>query len=379
VSLGVNAGSVISRCRLVCPNPTCSGRLDLVADASGEPALRCRACQDVFPIVNRQLPVLTPKPALTLARAALELRRAADRQRGRLAELAEAAQRLPGRRPVLEQIASGVLVNLEFLSGLLEEVTPYVVTRAVVEVAADLGTDEHQGYGPAKVFEYMRRDWSGAAETEAEVTALSAAIWRLLEGDRGVPRRVLFLGAGTGRLAEDIADKGCDVTAIDVSFPMLASAHRRRVAPIRLCEVRTVNVRTRSDHCRFYRAAPAPPRKGRKPVAYALADLRSPPFFGASFDAVVSAYTSDVAPLDELLPGVSRVLPPGGVFIHVGPFGHHFRDTAWHLCAADWIAELESRGYRTEHSEWLETTHLASAADLFTSRVQNLLFRGRKL
>jgi ubiquinone/menaquinone biosynthesis C-methylase UbiE len=103
------------------------------------------------------------------------------------------------------------------------------------------------------------------------------------------PRRILDLATGTGSVAIELAERGYEVTGVDLSEPMLEQARRKaHGADLDL---------------RFLQAD--------------AAELRFPP---ASFDAAVSLYDSlnyilEPERLQRAFDGMAAALAPGGAFI----------------------------------------------------------------
>jgi SAM-dependent methyltransferase len=71
----------------------------------------------------------------------------------------------------------------------------------------------------ARYYDLLYRDKDYAAE--------AADALRRIHGQSPQARRILELGCGTGLHAIELARRGCDVTGIDISEPMLESARQR--------------------------------------------------------------------------------------------------------------------------------------------------------
>ena len=111
--------------------------------------------------------------------------------------------------------------------------------------------------------------------------ALHPVVVRLL-GDG--PGRLLDVGCGTGARTAGLAERGWDVTGVDLSADMLRRARERGLDVIQ-------------------------------------ADAAVLPFDDATFDAVVSTWThTDVPDFAAVVREVARVLQPSGPFVYAG--GH---------------------------------------------------------
>jgi SAM-dependent methyltransferase len=98
------------------------------------------------------------------------------------------------------------------------------------------------------------------------------------------PGKLLDVGCGTGAHTAGLADRGWDVTGVDVSEDMLRRARERGLSVVH-------------------------------------ADAAALPFENASFDAVVSMWThTDVSDFPPVVAEVARVLRPTGPFVYAG--GH---------------------------------------------------------
>jgi ubiquinone/menaquinone biosynthesis C-methylase UbiE len=122
-------------------------------------------------------------------------------------------------------------------------------------------------------------DWYDA---EFQPAPLEDEAWELLTRLLGEPRgSLLDVGCGTGSHAAALAERGWDVTGLDVSRDMLRRAEARGV--------RTVQ-----------------------------ADAAALPFEEASFDAAISVFTNtDLDDLGAVVREIARVLRPGAPLVYL--------------------------------------------------------------
>lgn len=122
-------------------------------------------------------------------------------------------------------------------------------------------------------------DWY---DTEFQPTPLESETWEMLARLLGEPTgSLLDVGCGTGSFTAALAERGWDVTGIDISEDMLRRAEARGVHAVQ-------------------------------------ADAASLPFESASFDAAVSVFTStDIDDLGAVAREIVRVLRPGAPLVYV--------------------------------------------------------------
>lgn len=123
-------------------------------------------------------------------------------------------------------------------------------------------------------------DWY---DTEFQPAPLESETWQTLAGLLGDPAGSLIdVGCGTGGYAAALAERGWDVTGVDVSEDMLRRAEAKGVRTVR-------------------------------------ADAAALPFADASFDAAISIFThTDLDDFARVVGEVVRVLRPGAPFVYVG-------------------------------------------------------------
>jgi carnosine N-methyltransferase len=358
---------------LACPLASCRSRGSRLRAARSR-HLACPTCGRIYPVIDGTLPVVTPDPARHLASEAIRLRRDLDWLRDQAALLSAGARRFPRRAAVHERTREALGKTVSLLEEILDSLLAQVDRRALVEAAARPGAVETGSYGARRLTPLLRRDFGGERESELEVRTLTEAVRTELRRADTPPRRILVLGCGVGRLAEELAADGNDVCAIDLSPVLLTVALQMRVRPLELCDLQTRNARDASAQGYLFTVGQAAPAGAAGQVSYAVADATAMPFEDASWPAVVSVYFTDVVPLSRLLPELWRVLEPRGRFVHVGPLGYHFDDLAEHLSAETLLEELRAGGLAAGPARWVTSTHMRARNALNAGWFENLVF-----
>ena len=359
-----------------CPRSTCRAALQPSVTPEGG-ALVCPACAERYPLMGT-LPVLAPQPARHLAVEAIRLRRDLGwfQQQGGL--LASAEQRFPRRAAARRRVRSALERTSSCFIEILATLVSHVDRAAVVEVAAQPFRDG-DAYGARRICSLLRRDFGGEPEGEAESGSLVCAVREELNACRAPSHRVLVLGCGAGRLAEELASDGAAVTAIDLSAVLLLAALRLRDRPLELCDLQTRNARDAASQARIFTARPRGRRApSSRAVRYAVADATAMPFADRSWPLIVSVYFTDVVPLSRLLPEIWRVLEPRGRFVHVGPLGYHFDDPAEHLGADELVDSFRDGGFDVGPVRWQPSTFHRCPGSLYAGSFDNLVFSARK-
>lgn len=305
---------------------------------------------------------------LSLQALALERTLARWRQQGQLA--AAAARRRPERAAVMERLAGAFTAN----AGVLERVRARlleVLTADTVLRAAGRATSDEAAYGAEELLTLARRDWSQEPEAEAELVRMRDAVDEALGTHR--VGRALVLGAGLGRMADELAAQGFAVHAVELSAPLAIARALLREGNFKAYAIATRNAYRALDQVQGFEARYRPPEHGRTAMSV-IADATRLPHADKSIDLVLSVYFTDVVPPAKLIPEVKRVLGPGGRFVHVGPLGYHAPDAVDHLAADDLLDEFRLQGFRVSEPRWFEGAHHALAGSLHECRFHNLAF-----
>ena len=181
---------------------------------------------------------------------------------------------------------------------------------------------------------YLIRDWGQTPGGESEIAhiteQLAGALAQSAPDTPSDSDAILFLGAGMGRVACEVAGRiPGRVYALDNSVTMAYTADKVRRQDIPFFEINLKNVEAPEnmvvEHLASVGACKAGPEAASR-VQYLLGDASKLPFADNSLSAVVSVFFTDVIPLPMLLKEVKRVLKPNGVFVHYGPLEYHHED-----------------------------------------------------
>jgi SAM-dependent methyltransferase len=329
--------------------------------------------------LDGDLPVLVPAPGAYLAEQLLGL----ERDRAALVDEAKEAERYANSAPELAKDflrqKKGLEENERLLAALAEWLLPHASPRELARAAPRAFRDRggsDGGYVSSSLFQYLRRDWGGEPLSEAEVGALAGAAAAPAPHAPSGAGPVLVLGAGTGRVAEELARRGEDVVALDNSLAMVGAYRLLSRGPLRFHLMGRRNRRSSSDFVVEVTARrPGPPPPSLK---WVMADASRAPFVDGSFAYVVSVYFGDVVRPSQWIPEVHRLLSQGGQLIHVGPLGYHFTEESEKLSADQLAERLMAHGFAVTSVDWLKSTHLAFPEAMFTSNVENLVLRAQK-
>lgn len=125
-------------------------------------------------------------------------------------------------------------------------------------------------------------------------------------------KHVLSVGCGSGELERDLVHLGRKVTGMDICFEMLQAARRRGVKNV------------------------------------VVGDALNLPFAESSFDLVMFPEAIGYFELDEVLPGVARVLKPrGNLLITAYPEGFAADQNYKNRSVAELTRGLENAGFKT--------------------------------
>ncbi len=355
----------------------CRGSLGIPEENVGAPSLECDTCSARFPLIDDVFPVLVDDPGAYLAIQFSDLFRTWRQWTEMAHRLNEAVSQGAPRALFFRRAIQALEKNREWISALMSEIRPYIDPEAMMRAqdkAPDLGGNFTD---PNQVGNYLTRDWGGAPVSEDEIAVAKREIVKRLERHSAARDSALILGAGTGRLAEELRSEFRQVTAIDLSFLMASAYHIARREPLEFYRIRQRNPRTADSQVVKVRAE-IPELSGENPLVYAIADAGSTPFPDQSFSTIISVYFTDVIPLSHLMPEVCRILRPEGSFVHFGPLSYHFDQLQEKYSAEELLERFRETNFEIRHPGWVSNTQLRTAESSMTFQVENLVFVARR-
>lgn len=320
----------------------------------------CRSCRREYPRVGG-VPWLFADPngvlaewrnriALYLAEFDLEARRA------RL-DLSAPDLRAESRARV-ERFARACEEQRALVAGLLE---PVGVAAGSLPHATQLaaGTELPPAQDLHSYYSNLHRDWAwGERENAAALELVAGALG-------GATReRVLVLGAGAGRLAYDLHQRGAGRSTVALDLNPLLLLAAARLAAGESVELHEFPIAPRTDAdiaVRRVLAAPGPARAG---LEFVLADAWRAPFAAQSFDAVVTPWLVDIVELDfdGIAAHVNRLLKPGGRWVNFGSLAFAWRRPALRWSGAEVLAAVRDAGFEVRESADSELPYMQSPA-----------------
>lgn len=311
--------------------PRCEGALE------GEAALACAGCGARYPIVDG-MPWLLPEPAQALAEwrgrlhaLNVHLKRQAAGYRAALQpEITRASTR--NRLKLLAMACSDHARRVQALLAPLANEAGAAAPSTYAALAPAVAGSQ----GLASYYANVHRDWCwGETENRLACDAVRQAVGESL------PRRLLVLGSGAGRLAYDLhsAWRPEVTVALDIN-PLLMAVARRVYAGERV-ELYEFPVAPRDLASHALLRTLAAPARAEAGLHLVFGDAKQPPFAPATFDAVLTPWLVDVVDIDlpRLAATVNALLAPGGRWICTGTLFFQQADPE-HAYSSDEVVEI---------------------------------------
>ena len=301
----------------------------------------CRRCRTAYPIVG-VAPILVSDPTRYLCDSLAGISSTYEQIDTLIRELENL--RCPGpfafRRNLVDRAITGQRLNLALVleqqhallvgttrwartanrTRILQERVKNRLRRTTLRSLVGPPRDADQvGYRFDAALSYLRVDWAGTPEGEAQVAAVreivSANVAKFCESRD----RALYLGSGLGRHAFEGSGLFSRVTGVDLSYVAAALLAALRRHPVEF-EAEPAGRPPPAQRPRgligqrFRRRSPRPVTSSSSwqtpPGSPSLTTRKTPS---------CRSFLSDVVPLSQLMPEVKRVLRPGGRFISFGP------------------------------------------------------------
>lgn len=358
---------------LICP--ACGAKLSRVPPRT---SLVCKACREEYPSLAGNIPILIPGAHRYLAAVAIHLARDLAHRGEALSELVGHLRLEPARRRILSRVAVAMRREYGIIEDLFRAVEAELSVSAVLGAIARPPPPVHY----ATSFDYLHRDWCHLEEAESEIAELEEIVFDALRPVSRGAKGLLVLGAGAGRLAWDLRTLFSRVYATDNSVMMPYQFRRVLAGAFPTYSLATSNSFSTDQMVRKLRASISSPATGHGQhqtgssgdIFYFVGDALSTPLRAGSLDAVASVYFTDLVPLQKLVQEITRLLRPGGRFVHVGPLDYHFPDVRKHLSAAEVVEEFRSAGFDIVSRKVVPSPHLAFKAPMAVRVYQLLAF-----
>ena len=303
--------------QLVCT--ICKKKLSIKSDY-----LQCESCDAKYPLIQNSIPLMAIDPSAHAISTIFSLWKYDQDSKLEIDSLRGNFKNTWRNIKTVEGIIAAMENNHELFEGIEKAIRPFVsIDQIKNNISLSYKIDN---YAANFYLEYLIRDWCGQPESEKEIGTIETILRTALSPNHG-KGRILFLGAGLGRVAYDLADLFNETYAIDSSISMAYLCQKIQQEDVTVFEINLRNAANKNSLYKEFKASSKHSSKNhRAKVSYIIGDAADMPFPGGFFSAVVSLYFTDVLPLSILVDELKRVLHPGGKFIHFGPFEYNFNN-----------------------------------------------------
>ena len=330
----------------------------------------CLSCATTFPVLFDTIPVLMLRAKEHISQTYLQFRQYLLEEKQKQKQLQEAIKNDSFRKENLSLLVHAIQHNNNLIESLKEQLTKHLLAPA--DMIEYLHQQPATPLQYATNFDYLRRDWSGFPEGELELKQIKDGLEEALEIVKPKVSKALVLGAGMGRIAYDLTTSVEQVIAIDQSISMAAWYQKISQTDLPFYEVNPKNAQHFTDRVRPLTASMSDKSRVDN-LSFCIGDALALPMAEQSADAIISAYFTDVTPLEKLLPEVNRVLRPGGAFIHFGPLQYHFSDLSKMLSYEEVKAFFEKNNFAIHLEKRVKTTHCSSSLSSLQKEYNNWL------
>lgn len=263
--------------------------------------LQCNICNKIYPKILG-IPVLVDEPKKLIALTYWHYLDGLAKIDNQIAELSLSSN-FPSNEK--QKQVSALTTN----KSLLLELKDILEKQFHVSMIPSLRSSDNMSLNYVTNFDYLKRDWTFLPHYEKEISNILENLTASIKSLEGIAKKpkILFLGAGTGRIAYELAKQYSEITAIDRSLLMSSLFQKVQTENIEFCEVTFKNVERESVSNYSIEAKKNITSKIDK-VRYVTGDASNLPFQKDNFDIIISVYFSDVLPLGYFFPEVKRVL-----------------------------------------------------------------------
>lgn len=329
------------------------------APVAAEGGYACPACGARFPRLDG-IAWLFPDAAAAIAewrnRTSLYLEEFAAERRRAEADLAtlEAGTTTAAR---VSRLASAYADHAALVGALLGSLaSPSGAMPQATQVA--FGTELPPSQDLHSYHANAHRDWAwGEVENDASHSLVAGAL--------GAGRAsVLVLGAGAGRLAYDLHERGDSRTTVALDLNPMLLAVASRAARGEATDLYEFPLAPRDDSSVAIRRRLAAPRPARDGLVFVCADAWRAPFAAQSFDAVVTPWLVDIVdlPFPDVAAHVNRLLRPGGRWVNFGSLSFGARRPALRWSEAEVREIVTASGFEIRAAEDRSMPYLQSPA-----------------
>lgn len=337
--------------------------------------ISCFNCKARYPLVEGRIPFLFDHPEKVISQFNSYYKRYIKSEKQHVEKVESDGYGAPDRQPFYHLLAKGLRENLRVIEQVQETLQIFLPNPPLA-----IESIEKMAY--TTDLSYLLRDWSGEEVHELEVLKMTKNIEDMLAPYYQTHEHLLVLGAGMGRITVELGKNFETVLALDNSPTMAFCYNRLLKSSLSFYDIQLKRAFSRSAMVKKKRATLQ--HRGdnllatAEKIQYLLGNALNMPIADSSIEVIVSAYFTDVFPLDLLLEEVSRVLKPGGLFLHFGPLEYHFSDESAMYAADEFKAIFEKRGFEWVSESTLENTNFSRPDSMLQQGYINWQFLAKK-